>query len=179
MGYDSHFTLTFAKKDKSYFSDEEVENLRKEIKDVSREDSDGTYHYHDKNGRPNVQLYFNERHWYDWGEDLAKVMKNHPGMSLLVIREGEDHDDTEKAFWKPGATEFEDCSDIVLEREVSEDDFATVAIIDSKDNSLSIVAVPAGVDPDEWLEDHFDGFDSNCTWQTVDRFRFYGQEVGL
>ena len=178
MGYDSHFSLTFKKKDKAYFSEKETDKIISDIEASCNETPDETTNGHTL-GIPSLFLGFYDRHWYDWGKDLAKVMKQHPELSLHVTREGEDHDDTEKAYWKAGGKEFVDCSDIILERPDPEEDTVTAAVIDSKDNSLSLVAIPTGVDPDEWLYEHFEGWDSNCTWQIIDKFRFNGTEIIL
>lgn len=168
MGYYSNFLLAFKKADNSGFSDEEAAAIENEI-------SQETGLKANESAVSGVQkmlvIEYWDIKWYDWLEDLTRIMRERPDLSLHVTREGEDHDDTEKAYWEAGGEEFVDCSDIVISRPDPPCDGITVAVLDSKDSSLALITVPAGSDPDEWLARNLAHFDSNCTWQAVDILR--------
>lgn len=174
MGYDSHFSLSFEKKDKSCFTEQEQNNIIEEIKTVCGEEPNEVTNDQGSPQPPSLFLGFYDRHWYDWADDLKKVMLKFPEMSLHVTREGEDHEDTQKAYWKVGAKDWEECSDIVLERPVSDDDTVFIAVFEPMDSSISIIAVPADEDPEDYAE-----ISNTCHWQKVDKMIFCGTKITL
>lgn len=107
-------------------------------------------------------------------------MKRHPELSLEVSREGEDREDTERVFWPFGGKGFTDFSDVTISLPYPDKATVSVAIIDTKDASLTLVAVPADTENiEEWLGDNYADFDSNCTYQVVNTAYLYGTQIQL
>lgn len=174
MGYDSHFCLSFRKKEDGHLTEKDGRTLSDEIREISNQTKDEM----SLDGTQIVLSYF-ERHWYDFAKDLTALMKKHPDLSLTVTREGEDHDDTVQLTWPAGSDRFYDTSDVSFTPPVPDGSTVTVAVLDTKDSSLSLVSIPSGCDPDEWLEENFKDYDSNCTWQTVGTARLFGTIIEL
>ena len=177
MGYDSNFNLRFWKQNKEDFTEDESKKIINEVEKISDYNVDDVYA--DGNSSSLFAFVYSV-HWYDWRDDLTKLMKRHPELSLEVSREGEDREDTEKVFWPFDGNEFTDFSDVTISLPYPDKATVSVAIIDTKDSSLTLVAVPADTeDIEEWLMEHDDRFDSNCTYQVVTKANLFGTQIQL
>lgn len=177
MGYDSNFNLRFWKQNKEDFTKEESKKIIEEVEKISEYNVDDFY----ADGQTNSLFAFiYSVHWYDWNKDLTKMMKKHPELSLEVSREGEDREDTERVLWPFGGKEFKDFSDVTISLPYPDKATVSVAIIDTKDSSLTLMAVPADADDiEEWLMEHDDSYDSNCTYQVVTKASLFGTQINL
>lgn len=177
MGYDSNFNLRFWKQDKEDFTEEESKKIIDEVEKISGYNVDDSYA--DGNSSSLFAFVYSV-HWYDWHDDLAKLMKQHPELSLEVNREGEDREDTERVFWPFEGKEFTDFSDVTFSLPYPDKETVSVAIIDTKDASLTLVAVPADTeDIEEWLDNNYADYDSNCTYQVVNTAYLFGTQINL
>lgn len=52
-----------------------------------------------------------------------------------------------------------------------------VAILDTKDSSITLVAVPDDEDIEDWLDNNYADFDSNCTYQVINTAFLFGTKV--
>ena len=177
MGYDSNFNLRFWKKNKEDLTKDESKKIIDEVEKISDYKVDDFY-ADGKTGSLFAFIY--SVHWYDWNKDLTKLMQRHPELALEVSREGEDREDTERVFWPFEGKGFKDFSDVTFSLPYPDRATVSVAIIDTKDSSLTLMAVPADADDiEEWLMEHDDSFDSNCTYQVVTKASLFGTQVNL
>lgn len=177
MGYDSNFNLRFWKQNKEDFTKDESKKIIDEVEKISGYNVDDFY----ADGQTNSLFAFiYSVHWYDWNKDLTELMKKHPELSLEVSREGEDREDTERVFWPFEGKGFKDFSDVTISLPYPDKATVSVAIIDTKDSSLSLIAVPADTeDIEDWLMEHYDSYDSNCTYQVVTKASLFGTQVNI
>ena len=59
---------------------------------------------------PNSPFYwlnYDSLKWYDWENDMYKLSKEFPTIVFTLYGEGEDHDDTCRAFFKNGTVVFQ------------------------------------------------------------------------
>ena len=83
-------------------------------------------------------------------------------------------------FWPFEGKGFNDFSDVTFSLPYPDRATVSVAIIDTKDSSLTLMAVPADADDiEEWLMEHDDSYDSNCTYQVVTKASLFGTQVNL